>query len=331
MAKSWYTIKAAAQGSDRAEVHILEEIGYWGVNAKQYLADFRAIAAPNVDLYINSPGGNVFDALAMFNGMQASGKDITVHILGVAASAASYIAMVGKKIVMPANTFMFVHNPINAVYGNADDMREMADILDKIGASLTATYAKRWKGDEKMLADCLAAESYLTAAECLEHGFCDEVTPEITATAKFDIEQLPANVQALFKAKVDPTPTVPLADQVMALAKAHGLEAHAAIFATDATVVTIEAAETLIKRAVEVQALCKVTGRPEQAAALIRERKTPAEARALLATALAEADANLVVDTAQRSSTLQSPQSKTASWGPMSLWGEIHAMKASMK
>ncbi len=331
--KTWYTIKAAAEGSDVAEVNILDEIGYWGVTAKEFLAEFRAIKASKVNLYINSPGGSVFEAVAMVNGMRATGKDITVHVLGIAASAASYIAMVGNKIVMPANTMMFLHNPVNAVYGNAEDMREMAEILDKIGASLTATYAKRFKGDEKALADLFAAESYLTAAECLEHGFCDEVTDEITATARFDVDSLPENVQALFKARVTPPavtpPAVPvlaesLADVVSALAKDAGLEAHTGTFATDLSITSLETAVLAISAARDIQAYAKHAGLPDMAADLIRGRKTVADARAALCTALADADAARVIDTAVRSTQASPAGAISAS----SLWDEIHAIKA---
>lgn len=334
MAKSWYTIKAAAPGSDTAEVHILEEIGYGGVNAKSFLADFRAITAPKIKLFINSPGGSVFDAVAMFNGMRSSGKNIEVHILGIAASAASYIAMAGDKIIMPANTMMFVHNPINGVYGNADDMREMADILDKIGASLTSAYAKRFTGEAKVLDALLADESYLTAAECLEHGFCDEVTDEIPVAALFDIDQLPENVQALFKAKIvtPVAPATPLADDVAGLAKDAGFDAAmTAVFVTDPSVVSLESAAKVIANARDIKAFAVHAGLPERAEPMIRARKTAAEARTALAAELAERDAALNVDTATPSKTLQGPQSKTAAWGPMSMWAEIKAMKAGSK
>ncbi len=333
--KNWYSIKAAAQGSDTAEVSILSEIGYWGVTAKEFIAEFRAIQAPNVKLYINSPGGSVFEALAIFNGMRATGKNIEVHILGIAASAASYIAMAGDKVVMPANTMMFLHNPINAVYGNADDMREMADILDKLGASLTATYAKRFKGEAQALDDLMAAESYLTAAECLEHGFCDVVTDEITATALFEVDRLPANVQALFKA-VTPQPTAttvlvpaePLADAVAALAKDAGFDASmAAIFLTDPSVTSLESAALAISTAREVKALAAHTGLADHGDALIRARKSLPEARAALASLLAEADAETRVDTAKRST----PAATGAEFSSTSLWNEIRAMKNGSK
>ena len=330
--KNWYSIKAAAPGTDTAEVSILSEIGYWGVNAAQFLTEFRAIVAPNVKLYINSPGGSVFEALAIFNGMRATGKNIEVHVLGIAASAASYIAMAGHKVVMPANTMMFLHNPINAVYGNADDMREMADILDKLGASLTATYMKRFKGEAAALDELMAAESYLTAAECLEHGFCDEVTDEITATALFDVDRLPENVQALFKARQTPTPTLaePLADAVAALAKDAGLEAFAAVFVSDPKVTSLESAALAINAAREICALAKHTGMPERGDALIRSRSGVPEARASLAAALAETSDGLHVDTAAKSKTLQKT-SNTDDWSPSAQWAEIRAMKAGSK
>lgn len=327
--KNWYSIKAAQQGSDTAEVSILSEIGMWGVNAKEYLAEFRAIAAPNVKLYINSPGGSVFEALAMFNGMRATGKNIEVVVLGIAASAGSYLAMVGDKVTMPANTMMFLHNPINAVYGNANDMRDMADILDKLGASLTATYAKRFKGEAKVLDELLAAESYLTAAECLAHGFCDEVTEEITATALFDVERLPENVQALFKAKQAPAPVVvvpveSLSDAIAALAKDAGMDAYAALLVTDPKVTDLASAALAVNAAREITAVAKHAGLPEQAEALIRARKTVPEARAALADALAAASPH--IDTAPRSAPV--PE---AGFSSKSIWNDIKAMKAGSK
>lgn len=334
--KRWYDIKAAAQGAEFAEVHILDEIGFWGVSAKEFLADFRGIAANKVKLYISSPGGSVFEALAMFNGMRATGKEIEVHILGIAASAASYVAMVGSKIVMPANTMMFVHNPINGVYGNADDMREMADILDKIGATLTATYAKRWKGEEKMLAEILAAETYLTAAECLEYGFCDEVTDEIAAKAVFDVSKLPDNVKAIFKAAVEPPvdpaldppasqPDPTVADQIKAFAVEAGLESLAPVFVTDPQASTVAGGRILVARAAEIKALAAHAGLPDHAEPLIRARTDLPAARVALAAALAANDESVRIDTAARAKNSQAAH-PGAGWSPTSLWADIKAM-----
>ncbi len=137
--KSWYSITAKA-GTKSADVSIYDEIGYWGVTAKQFIGDIKALDVDVIRLAINSPGGSVFDAIAMYNALRQHTASVEVTVMGVAASAASLVAMSGDKIVMPENAFMMIHNPLNFAYGNADDLRDMAEILDKIGASLVATF-----------------------------------------------------------------------------------------------------------------------------------------------------------------------------------------------
>ena len=324
MPKPWYSIKAAAAGAESsapAEVSILDAISpYYGVDAKTFLTAFRALKEQNVNVYINSPGGSVFEGLAILNGMRATGKNITVHILGIAASIASVIAMAGHKIVMPKNTMMFLHNPINGVYGNAEEMREMADVLDKIGTSMTATYAKRWKGDDKELADVLAAESYLTADECLKYGLCDEVTDEITAEARFEVETLPEQVQALFK-RTQPVAArtgVPVAE-VERIAEELGVAEHAASLAVDPKLVTLDLVRAAAAEARDIVALCRLTGRVEAAAPYVRARTSIADVRAALNAALVEADAQAAVDTAAKTKTVQGPQAK-AEFNPFAVW-----------
>jgi ATP-dependent protease ClpP protease subunit len=300
--KSWYLIQNK-EGADNkpAEISIFDEIGYWGVTAKDFIAGFNAISAESVNLSINSPGGSVFDALAMFNAMKASGKTINVTVLGIAASAASYIAMVGDTISMPENTFMFVHNPINAVYGNAEDMREMAAVLEKIGASLTATYVKRTGKTQEEVEALLAAESYLTAAECVALGFADTMTDAITATAKFEVDRLPANVKALFAATVDPElleeQGAPSTDVIVAAVEKAGLAEYSATFATDARITSLEMANQLIARAKDVRALCTLVKKPDEARRYITNHMSIAQVRAELAEVIASDDEKLHVDT----------------------------------
>ena len=328
--KTWFTIKAQA-GDAVADVSIHAEIGMWGINAQQFLRDLKNISAPVINLSINSPGGSVFDALAMFNGLRASGKTINVTVLGIAASAASYLAMAGDKITMPENTFLFIHNPINAVYGNAEDMRDMAEILDKIGASLTATYAKRWTGTADELTAALAEESYLTAAECLALGLCDEVTAAIEAKAKFDTDNLPANVQALFK-PTTPEPVAalsdePLAARVTALCAEAGLSDFAAYIAADASVVSEASAIAAIQAARELNALCEAVQMPDRASALIRTRASLPEARKQLSDALATADEAAGINTAAPAQTLASPVKPTLD--TTALWKQINELQRS--
>lgn len=314
--KTWYSIKALDESF--AEISVFDEIGFWGVQAKDFAREVKAIAAPTIKLYINSPGGSVFDAVTMFNILARSGKTIEVHVLGVAASAASYLAMVGAKVVMPDNTFMFLHNPINGVYGNAEDMREMADALDKIGASLTATYAKRFKGTDAELADILAAESYLSAAECLQYGLCDEVVDAITATAKFDLDHVPEAVRAVaFKpaAVEPPVVVVPQAATGIikaALAAAPELAEFEAVFAADVSLVGEASVQAAVATAIEIRAFCDMTGMADKAPGMIRARTTVAEARAALHAALVAADDATSIDTAPpvKNKTLSSPAAK---------------------
>jgi ATP-dependent protease ClpP protease subunit len=131
---SWYTIRAQSTG---AEVVIYDEIGAYGVSAKGFLAELGALPdATPLALRLNSPGGSVFDAVAIYNAIKRHSGTVTVWIDGIAASAASYIAMAGDEIVMPENAFLMIHDPAGMVMGTAIDMRAMAEALDKIKGSL---------------------------------------------------------------------------------------------------------------------------------------------------------------------------------------------------
>src|SRR6056297_3058878 len=165
---SWYTIRARATG---AEVLIYDEIGAFGVSAKGFLAELGALPddAP-VDLRLNSPGGSVFDAVAIHNALKRHEGNVTVWIDGIAASAASYVAMAGDEIVMPENAFLMIHDPSGIVMGTASDMRDMAGTLDQIGASMLRGYATRSGKPEAEIAAFLAAETWFDAAEALEAG-----------------------------------------------------------------------------------------------------------------------------------------------------------------
>ena len=315
MRKTWYNVKAAA-GSTPATISIFDEIGVWGVTAKDFITSFRQITEHDVVLELNTPGGSVFDAMAMFNAMKTSGKNITVKVMGIAASAGSYIAMVGNKIVMPENTFMMVHNPLNAMHGNAAEFREMADVLDKIGNSLTATYvARTGKSDEEVRA-LLANDTYMSAAECLALGFCDEVSPAVTATAKFEHEYLPANIQALFKAvepvadpAVEPVAdpavepeVVAFADQVLALVTEAGMVEFAPVMAVDPLLSTVEQVKARIADAREIRALCNVSKQPDMANKFISTGTSIADVRTALCEVLARYDDRAGIDTTQSSS-----------------------------
>lgn len=319
--RTWFSVQNVANANG-AEISIFDEIGMWGVTAKDFIGQLNTITAKTITLSINSPGGSVFDALTIFNALRMSGKEITVRILGIAASAASYVAMVGSRIEMPENTFMFVHNPIGAVYGNAEDMRSTASDLDKIGASITATYVTRSGKPEKDIVALLEAETLLTAAECLQHGLADEVLPAMNVKAKFEIDTLPKTARAVFEASMvashkdppvvpidpsdDPRPVDPEieakripAEEIKVLADVAGLGEYASVWALNDDLTTIEAVAAVIADAKEIRALCDLARRPLMAAKFIKTGKPIKDVRAALVNALAAEDEKNMIDTSR--------------------------------
>ena len=183
--KSWYTIRARASG---AEVLIYDEIGAYGVSAKGFLAELGALPddAP-IDLRLNSPGGSVFDAVAIYNALSRHSGTITVWIDGIAASAASYIAMAGDEIIMPENAFLMIHDPSGIVMGTATDMRDMAGTLDKIAASMTRGYAAKSGKPEAEIAALMASETWFDATDALDLGLATRMAEPVRIAASFDI------------------------------------------------------------------------------------------------------------------------------------------------
>jgi len=182
---SWYAIRARATG---AEVAIYDEIGAYGVSAKGFLAELGALPEGTpVDLRLNSPGGSVFDAVAIHNALKRHAGTVTVWIDGIAASAASYVAMAGDEIVMPENAFLMIHDPSGLVMGTASDMRAMAEALDKVGGSLAAGYAAKSGRSIDEIAGLMAAETWLDASEAKVLGFADRLAEPVRIAARFDV------------------------------------------------------------------------------------------------------------------------------------------------
>lgn len=315
----------AATADQPSVLSIYDEIGFWGVQAKDFISELGKVTSKVLNVEINSPGGDVFAGLAIYNALKGSGKEIVVKVMGVAASAASLVAMAGDKIVMPKNTFMMIHNPWSFAKGNADELRDTADTLDKIGGALLATYAAKTGMSEDDLKPLLAKDTWMTADEALASGFATEVIEDVKAKASFDMGRadLPAAVKAVFaasqeadeaaaaaaaQAEADAAATAkaeadaaaqaeadaaalaanPLADQIVASAKAAGLEAHATVFALSCT--TMADAQTRMASAREIVALCTLAKRPDDAGRAIRSNTPVATVREQLIAALAEAD-----------------------------------------
>lgn len=198
-APGWYQIKNA--DGENAEIMIFDEIGYFGVSAEQFVNELGRISASTITVKINSPGGDVFDGLAIYNALRGHASKVVTQVEGLAASAASFIAMAGDEIAMHESSFMMVHHPWTFALGNAKDLRAVADILEKIGGSLVDIYAKKSglpvEDVDKMLTD----ETWLTAAEARDLSLIDRVLDDNADTpAKaqafdlsiFSLDKMPA-------------------------------------------------------------------------------------------------------------------------------------------
>jgi len=156
------------------EILIYSDIGtdYWGeaVSAVSVKAQLDAMQG-DVSVRINSPGGDVFDGFAIFNLLAQYKGKVTVYIDGLAASAASVIAMAGDEIIMGENALMMIHDPWTMSLGNSAEMRSTADLLDKIRDSIVATYATKSTLDTATIADLMSKETWLSAGEAIKDGF----------------------------------------------------------------------------------------------------------------------------------------------------------------
>jgi len=170
----WYRI--ANKTDDVAEIYIYDEIGYWGVTAKDFVDELREVTASRIELHINSPGGDVFDGIAIYNALQQHAAQVRTTVDALAASAASFIAMAGDEIVMTRNATMMIHEPFGLAVGDAADMRDMADRLDKMGDNIAGIYADRAGGSVEDWRAAMVAETWYDADEAVEAGLADEVT-----------------------------------------------------------------------------------------------------------------------------------------------------------
>lgn len=183
MKQSWYRIQAASDGE--FEVVIYDEIGFWGVSAKDFITDFRKIPADaKISLRINSPGGEVFDGLAIYNLIRAHGGEVTTTIDGLAASMASVIALAGSKVIMPENAYMMIHNPWGIALGDDEEMHAMGDMLGKLNATLAAIYVKKSGQEPDKIRSLMKEETWLTAAEAKELGLADEIAEPAKLAAR---------------------------------------------------------------------------------------------------------------------------------------------------
>ena len=164
---------------------IVSNASWWddSVDAVQFSDDLKALGGKDVTVHINSPGGDVFAAHAIHNQLIAYAGNVDVIIDGIAASAATIIAMAGAHITMPTNSMMMIHNPAMGLddHYTADDLDKYANALRAVRQSIIAAYMKRVCVDQAQIEQMMDAETWLTAQECVDMGLADAVDGRINS------------------------------------------------------------------------------------------------------------------------------------------------------
>lgn len=180
-------------GGNAADLWIYSEIGYWGVTAEGLVSELAALNVAEITVHLNSPGGDVFDGIAIMNALRDHPANVTIKVDALAASIASVIAQAGNKIIMGRNSTMMIHNASGFAMGEAKDLRKMADLLDGTTENIASIYAERAGGTVKQWLAVMEGEKWYDADEAVEAGLADEVAAlptereALAAAARFDL------------------------------------------------------------------------------------------------------------------------------------------------
>ncbi|WP_235713479.1 head maturation protease, ClpP-related [Bacillus mycoides] len=197
----FWEMQMSADSSNSADIFIYGDIVRWvwedyfpeDVSSNTFKDDLDALGeVSTLNLHVNSPGGSVFEGIAIYNMLKRHKAKVNVYIDALAASIASVIAMAGDTIYMPKNSMLMIHNPWTWTEGNAAELRKAADDLDRIGNSSKQTYLQK-AGDkltDEKLQEMLDAETWLSADEAFEYGLCDVIEEENQMAASLNKEVL---------------------------------------------------------------------------------------------------------------------------------------------
>ena len=192
------TSNRVQNAAKEATIYLYDEIGFWGINAQQFVQELNDLTADTIHLRIDSPGGDVFAARAMQTALKQHKAKVIVHIDGLAASAASFIAMAGDEIEMVDGGFMMIHKALSFldVFGsfNKDDidtlvsaMGKECQLLTKVDEAIANDYAKKCGKTPDEAIGWMTAESWFTAAEALSLGLIDTIYDGKPVENKYDL------------------------------------------------------------------------------------------------------------------------------------------------
>lgn len=283
--RKWYAFKALAEGDTVAEIDILDVIGTWGeeiwgdvVTAKSFLDELSNLpeAVGTIRVRVNSPGGDIFAAVAIANGLRdqraSKGRRVEMRVVGLAASAASVILQGGDVIEVADNALVMVHNPWSFAIGTAEDIRKGAEALDKVRDTIITTYQWHSELSAEQIGALMDAETWMDADEAVANGFATEKVEGLRVAACLDPRGLSAlkvperfveRVRALVRPEATPEPPPPIpeaspAAEVMAACAAAGLDLS---FAQDLLAEGLPAAQVEARVAGELESRIRAESR----------------------------------------------------------------------
>lgn len=209
-------LRLAKTGPKQAELILYGIIDRWGdIDPRAVRDELKELGdVAELHVRINSEGGSIFDGLAVYNTLKGHSAKIVVHVDGMALSMASVIAMAGDEIVMAEGAMLMIHNPLWLAAGEAEDMRQAADVMDKLKDQLVGIYAGRTGQPTADIASLMDAETWFTAEEAIALGFADRQEDRMAIAATFDphkFRNLPEHLR-----QASPTPTPPEQEPPMA-------------------------------------------------------------------------------------------------------------------
>ena len=308
-AEHWYSIQAAGEeGGKPIEVYIYGEIGFWGVTSGDFIRDLKDVddGVSEVLVHFDTVGGDLFDGIAIHNTLRALGERCTGQIDGACFSAGSVAVCGAHKVRMADNAMFMIHIPWTFMAGESEELRKMADMMDKAFEGIVASYQHRALSiDDAELRRMINDTTWLTASEAKSHGFVDEVfgevaplvnnaalgkilnryrnVPEAALRLVGEVEQPPAPEPEPAPEPVPDTPeAAELAAKLAADCAQSGLSNCVSYLIKASALASVETVQAHFNRAKDVRAACLVAKLPDEAQALIEAGLTGEQAKAKL-------------------------------------------------
>lgn len=197
-AKECAAFEVRALSASTTEIDLYDEIGGWGVTAAAFREALAQVKTPELILNINSPGGDIFDGIAIYNDILAHEAYVVVRVSGLAASAASVVAMAADRIEIGSTAFLMIHNAWTVAIGDNRELTERAALLRDIDQSIASTYATRTDLDPQEIAEMMNNETWMNGKKAVALGFADKLTDEAPETsAHFDLAAFKSVPRAL--------------------------------------------------------------------------------------------------------------------------------------